>query len=172
MAKIAHVFRAIATVAVMATCGATSAASAPRGSAVSDPAQALYASLFHASVRASRAARRIVSFDTTDASPAVDRLYPLAAERASDAIVALAGQPDGRRMLAAVDAVRFRQGASRDVVLDGRTLMITVNPVMGASGCPSIQDIERTLWRSRSEADPERWPAASLSENYSYDMPL
>ncbi|MGA0601343.1 DUF4908 domain-containing protein [Caulobacter sp. KR2-114] len=157
MAKLAGVLRVLVASCVMATSGVAIAGSTPLGAARSDPAAALYAKLFQAALRASRAAHHIVSFDTPDADAGVDQLYPLAAARVSDAIVAMAAAPGGRRLLTQVDAVRLEQGPAGGVRVEGRTVVITVNPSMGESSCPSTAAIERTLWRSLSS------PAATRS---------
>jgi len=153
MAKVADFLWAMVASGVIATSGGATAASPRLDPAIAGPAPALYVKLFHASMRASRAAQHIVSFVTTDADMKVDRLYPVAAERASDAIVALAGQSGGQRLLSQIDTVRLQQGPSREVAVDGRSVVITVDPAMGASGCPSVVDIERSIWRLMPNPD-------------------
>jgi hypothetical protein len=153
MAKVADFLWAMIAACVIATSGGAIASSAPLGSASSGGAPVIYMKLFHAAMRASQAARHIVSFVTTDADVKVDRLYPVAADRAGDAIVALAGLPGGQGLLSQINAVRLEQGLSSDVTVDGHALVITVNPAMGVAGCPSVADIERSLWKSISKHD-------------------
>jgi hypothetical protein len=107
---------------------------------------ALSACFYRASVRASRAARHEVSFETgadTDRETAL--AYGVAAVEASDAVVDLASRPAGKSALARVADVTVTAGDAPSAQLSHRVLTVTIVPAMGASGVPSALQIEQAM---------------------------
>lgn len=102
--------------------------------------QALLERLAQASARSSKAARRLIAFDA-DASPASSALIADAALIASEAIVRLSRQPDGRAALAKVKQVRLNEGRRPGAQLTGGVMSITVAPTQGLAGRPSSERI-------------------------------
>ena len=108
--------------------------------------QALRACFFAASIRASRAARHLVSFETrTDVDRGMAAAYAGAAAEATDALVELAGSPAGKSALAAVTSVAVVVGDEPSATLSGGALVIAIAPAKGAAGLPTTGQIERTL---------------------------
>ncbi len=101
---------------------------------------------YKASVRASRAARHLVVFETgrdTDRETAL--AYAVAAVEASDAVVDLASRPAGKSALSRVADVTVTTGDAPSARLSHRVLTVTIVPAMGATGVPSALQIEQAL---------------------------
>lgn len=102
--------------------------------------QALLERLAQASARSSKAAKRLIAFDA-DATPASSALIADAALIASEAMVRLSRQPDGRAALANVKQVRLSEGRKPGAQLAGGVMKITVAPAQGLAGRPSSEKI-------------------------------
>lgn len=103
--------------------------------------QALLERLAQASAKASRAARRLISFDA-DASPASSALIADAASVASEAVVRMTRRPDSRELMSRVKQVRLAEGRRAGVQLSkAGALQITVAPSQGLAGRPSSERI-------------------------------
>jgi hypothetical protein len=101
---------------------------------------------YKASVRASRAARHVVVFETgTDTDRETALAYAVAAVEASDAVVDLASRPAGETALTRVADVRITSGDAPSAQLSHSVLTVTIVPAMGASGVPSALQIERAM---------------------------
>lgn len=93
-----------------------------------------------ASVRASRAARRLIPFDA-DADPSSTALFADSAMITAETMVRIARRPDGARILARVRKVQLVQGPRASVALAGETVRITIAPGQGLGGRPSSDRI-------------------------------
>ncbi|CAN7553614.1 DUF4908 domain-containing protein [Phenylobacterium sp. LjRoot225] len=102
--------------------------------------QALLERLAQSSARASRAARRLISFNA-DATPASSALIADAAAVASEAVARMARRPDAAQILSRVRQVRLEEGRRPGVQLSGGRLQITVAPAQGLAGRPSSERI-------------------------------
>jgi hypothetical protein len=101
----------------------------------------LYRILLQASARASRAARHLVAFEAPDADPTSDGLIADAATVASEAVVTLSADSDGRSILNRVARVQIVRGGRPAASLRGSVVAITVAPALGVAGRPSSQRI-------------------------------
>lgn len=102
--------------------------------------QAVFERLAQSSLRASRAAHRVMLFEA-EATPASSALIADAAVVASVAIIRLAQSSDGRRLLAGVTRVRFEEGRKAGATLKDGVLLIQVSPREGLAGRPSSDRI-------------------------------
>ena len=152
MATLVTAVRAIMTVAALAVAGTICgpAAAAPAlptslGSAVSGENSQpwlLFQRVYHAAVRADRAAQHIVEFDADADANSADAIAE-AAQVASDAIVALAARPDGKRMLTQIKSVHIMAGPATAVGVEDGMILIVVNPAEGVAGRPSLPSLLR-----------------------------
>jgi len=101
----------------------------------------LYRILLQASARASRAARHLVGFEAPEADAASDGLIADAAMVASEAMVTLSSDSEGRSILNRVARVEILRGGQPGASLRGSVVDITVAPVLGVAGRPSSQRI-------------------------------
>ena len=108
-------------------------------------ASALYLRLVEASLRASRAARHLITFEAPDADPASDGLIADTTMVAGEAVTAVSARPEGRRILARIGKVEIDHGAKSGAVQRGDVLKITVAPSLGYAGRPSSARIARAL---------------------------
>lgn len=106
--------------------------------------QAVFARLAQASIRATRAAHRTMSFDA-EATPDSSALIADAAIVASVAIVRLAEDDDGAAILSHFNRVRFEEGRKASAVVRNGVLRITVSPADGLAGRPSSDRIMRAV---------------------------
>ena len=101
---------------------------------------------FQCSLRVSRTAEHLVSFETVqDANPATDGLIADAAGVAVEAMLAIAGRPDGKAILSRIDKIQFATTARPGAVLAGGVLTISVAPGQGVAGRPSSRRIQRAV---------------------------
>jgi hypothetical protein len=127
------------------SAAALDGASPPLRIAQISPA-ALLNRFYQASIRASRAARHQVGFETReDAEPATAAFLADAATVASEALVDLAGRPNGRSVLARIADVIIAQGAKPAVAVQKGVLTVTIVPAQGVFGRPSSRRIERAV---------------------------
>ncbi|WP_333586648.1 DUF4908 domain-containing protein [Phenylobacterium sp.] len=102
--------------------------------------EALLQKLAQASARASRAAQRLIPFEA-DASPDTAPLVADAAMVTAEAVVRLAGQPEGRRVLNGVSKVTLVEGRRPGASLRAGVILITITPEDGLAGRPSSDRI-------------------------------
>jgi len=103
----------------------------------------LFNRFYQASVRASRAAQHQVGFETReDATPGAAALLADAAMVASEALVGIAGRPNGRALLSRIDDVVIAQGPKPAATLQKGVLTVTIVPSDGVAGRPSSRRIE------------------------------
>jgi hypothetical protein len=106
--------------------------------------RSLMGAFYEASVRASRAAGHLVSFEThTDARAATAAAFAAAARAASEAIEGVAGQPGGKCVMARVSGVAIEEGVAPAATLAAGVLTVVVAP--GRAGTPSAMLIERAV---------------------------
>jgi hypothetical protein len=98
--------------------------------------QALLERLAQASARASRAARRLITFDA-EATPASSALIADAAMVTSEALVRMARRGESRHFLGHLKQVRLGEGRKSGVQFTQGALQITVSPAQGLAGRPS-----------------------------------
>jgi hypothetical protein len=101
---------------------------------------------YQASFRASRFARHEIGFETgRDAEPGTSAAYADAAQVASEAIVDIAGLPNGRLLLTKFNDVQITQGGRPNAVLQKGKLVITIVAKDGVFGRPSSRRIARAV---------------------------
>jgi Domain of unknown function (DUF4908) len=109
---------------------------------------ALSGCFYQASVRASRAARHEVMFETrTNADVETASAYADAATTSGDAIWELANRPAGQSVLTHVTRVTVAAGDEPSAELVDGALIITIVPARGVAGRPSAIQIEQALTR-------------------------
>jgi hypothetical protein len=110
--------------------------------------QQLLERLAQASARASRVARRLISFDA-DASPQSSAVIADAAMVTSEALIRLAHRADARMLMPKVRAVRLVEGRKPAAQLRQGILLVTVDPGGGLAGRPSSERIVAVAASSR-----------------------
>ena len=112
---------------------------APLRLAIMGP-QALLERLAQASARASRAARRLISFEA-EATPASSALIADSAMITSEAVVRMTKRADSRRLLDRILKVRLVEGRRASAQIADGILQVTVVPPDGLAGRPSSDRI-------------------------------
>jgi uncharacterized protein DUF4908 len=108
--------------------------------------QALNEFFYRASIRASRAARHAVSFETRDSADAdTAPVFAEAAKMTGDAFVTVAESSYGTSVLAPVSSVVVGEGDEPSARLSNGRLTITIVPAWNAAGLPSSAQIEQAL---------------------------
>ena len=102
--------------------------------------QALAERLLQASIRASRAARRGITFEA-EATPASSALIADAAIVTSVAVVRMAERRDSRALLGRFQKVLLVEGRRAAAIIDKGVMRITVAPAQGQAGRPSSDRI-------------------------------
>jgi hypothetical protein len=102
--------------------------------------QALLERLAQASARASRAARRLISFEA-EATPSSAPLIADAAMVTSEAVVRMTKRPDAHRLLDRILKVHLGEGHKASAQLIQGVLEVTVAPPQGVAGRPSSDRI-------------------------------
>jgi len=106
----------------------------------------IFMRIYIADERASCAAGHRLIFDTIqDLDPTSAQPVASAAEVASDALVALAARPTGKRHLAQVHGVHLAVGTPAAVRFKGKYIEITVDPAGGDDGRPSSLAIQQVV---------------------------
>ena len=100
-------------------------------------AGALLQRLAQASIRASRAARKLIVFDAQEVTPGSEAVFADAAFVASQALMRLAGRRDSDKIMGRLDRVLFTPGSKGSVSAGKGVLNIVVNPSQGLAGRPS-----------------------------------
>jgi hypothetical protein len=103
-------------------------------------AQALLDKLGQASIRASRAARRLIPFEA-EATPVSSSLIADAAMVTSEAVVRMTKKPGDHRSLDRILKVRLSAGHKPGAQLEQGILQVTVAPPQGLAGRPSSERI-------------------------------
>jgi hypothetical protein len=106
---------------------------------------ALYQRMVLASIRCTRAARHLVSFEAPDADPKSAALIGDTASLAVEAIVGLAGRPGGKAATGRIDRVIVTKGSKPAALLRRGALIIVVVPAQGLAGHPSSVRIEQAI---------------------------
>lgn len=106
--------------------------------------QGLFNRFYQASIRASRVALHPIGFETgQDADPASAPYMADAAQVTAEALVEIAGRPDGRKLLGRISDVVIALGPRPNAALQKTVLTITITPPEGVAGRPSSRRIER-----------------------------
>jgi hypothetical protein len=108
-------------------------------------AGALYQRLVAASLRASRAAQRLIAFQALDVDADSAGLIADAALVATESVVQLAASPGGRQRLSQVGRFDFTRGRSADVRFEGGVIHIAVASDRGAPERPSSARILQAI---------------------------
>jgi hypothetical protein len=98
--------------------------------------QALLERLAQASARASRAAKRLITFDA-EATPASSALIADAAMVTAEAIVRMSRRPDGRQLLAKITKVTLVEGRKGNATVQRGVMRVSVAAADGLAGRPS-----------------------------------
>lgn len=130
------------------TPAAFTAASAPLKPRTLSPG-ALLQQLAQASTRASRAARRLLTFEAPDVDVGEETLFADAANVAADGVVAAAATPGGRVRLSRLRIVRLTEGERPTVSVQGATLEVVVAPARGLAGRPSSRRAAQAIAEAR-----------------------
>ncbi len=104
-------------------------------------AQALLQRLAQASVRASRAAGRLIVFDAPDVTVGSEAVYADAAALSAEAVAAIAQRRNGRKTVQKIERVQLIQNGKVDAAMNGRTLVVSLTPRRGVAGRPSSHRI-------------------------------
>jgi hypothetical protein len=104
-------------------------------------AQALLQRLAQASVRASRAAGRLIVFDAPDVTVGAEAVYADAAALSAEAVAAVAQRKNGRKTVQRIERVQLIQNGKVDAAMNGRTLVVSLTPRRGVAGRPSSHRI-------------------------------
>jgi len=104
-------------------------------------AQALLQRLAQASVRASRAAGRLIVFDAPDVTQGSEAVYADAAALAAEAVASISQRKNGRKTIQKIERVQLIQNGKVDAIMNGRTLVVSLTPRRGVAGRPSSHRI-------------------------------
>ncbi|OXE36606.1 MAG: DUF4908 domain-containing protein [Phenylobacterium zucineum] len=102
--------------------------------------QQLLERLAQASIRATRAARRLIPFEA-DASPASSALTADAAMVAAEAVVRITKRSDAKTLLSRIAKVRLIEGRRARAEVSQGVVQVTVSPSDGLAGRPSSDRI-------------------------------
>jgi hypothetical protein len=102
--------------------------------------QALLERLAQASARASRAARRLITFDA-EATPGSSALIADAAMVSAEAVVRMTRRADGAKLLSRFSKVTLVEGKKPNAVVQQGVMRITVSTADGMAGRPSSERI-------------------------------
>lgn len=110
----------------------------------------LFQHLAKQSKRASTAAKKLISFDAEINTPGADYLFADAATVTTDAILIVANQPNGGRILSHVKEVRLVEGRPPSVkVVEGNVVELKIDPSRGMwGGRPSSKRISQVIMSS------------------------
>jgi hypothetical protein len=100
-------------------------------------AQALLQRLAQASVKASRAAGRLVVFDAPDVTSGSEAVYADAAAVAAEALAKIVQRKNGRKAAARIKRIQLVQTRKVEARLTGDTLVVSIDPRRGVAGRPS-----------------------------------
>ncbi len=110
---------------------------------------ALFQHLAQDSIRAGRAAQRLVPFEALGVTPGAEPMFADAGAVAAEAIVRIARRGDGRELLSRVQKVRLTAGRRSDVRLRDGVMEIWLQPAAGIAGRPSSERIAIIMANSR-----------------------
>ncbi len=108
-------------------------------------ATALLQRLGQASVRASRAARRLIWFDAQEVTPGSEAVFADAAAVAAEAVVSMSQRKDHKALLERFSKVMFLPGARSTASVNRGVMNITVTPAAGIAGRPSSSRIVQAV---------------------------
>ena len=107
----------------------------------------LFQRLLAASTRARRAAQHVIEMDADNATPDSAALTADAGMVTAEALVRMAGTPNGRRVLARVARISIVEGPRPQVALVNGVITVTITPPMSMSGRLSSDRIIAVLVR-------------------------
>lgn len=113
------------------------------------PPGLLLQQLAQASAKASRAARRLITFEAPNVTRGSEPLVADAAHLVAEGVAAAAATPRGRSTLSRVRKIRFTEGPTPMVVLHRDTLDVVISPRRGLAGRPSSVRTAKALTASR-----------------------
>ena len=108
-------------------------------------AAALLQRLSQASVKASRAARRLIVFEAPDVTPGAEAVYADGAAVTAEAFTRLSQRKNGHLSLARIQRVQLTQGVKSAAGLENGVLKVILNPRRGLAGRPSSRKILAAL---------------------------
>ncbi len=109
---------------------------------------ALLQRLAQASLRASRAARKLIEFEAQEVTPGSEFVFGDAANVAADAVVRMTHRRDADRLVARFNRVLFLPGPTGAGLSQG-AVVITVDPNRGLAGRPSSERIMKAALKSK-----------------------
>ena len=112
-------------------------------------ATVLLQKLGQASIRASRAARRLIWFDAQEVTPGSEAVFGDAAAVAAEAVVYISQRKDHKTLLARFGKVMFLPGARSAATVSRGVMNITVTPAAGFAGRPSSSRIVQAVAAAR-----------------------
>jgi hypothetical protein len=112
-------------------------------------AAALLQRLAQASVRASRAAQRLIPFEANGVTPGAETVYADAATVTAEGIARLTRAQDGRLALSHFRKVTLSPGRKPDVSFSGGIIQIILTPNLGMAGRPSSERVAHALQSAR-----------------------
>jgi hypothetical protein len=98
---------------------------------------ALLQRMVQAGLRASQAAKHLITFSASGVTPQSAPLFADAAAIAAEGLVRLGRRADGRVFLTRLDKLVFAMGGKPDVSVSGPVMQVTVAPARGFAGRPS-----------------------------------
>jgi hypothetical protein len=101
--------------------------------------------LLQASYRATRAARRLISFDAEDVTPGSEAVFADAAAVAAEAIVAISQRKDAKSLIPRFGRVVLAPGPKGEASVKKGVMTIMVNPSQGLAGRPSSARIVQAV---------------------------
>ncbi|WKL55908.1 DUF4908 domain-containing protein [Asticcacaulis sp. ZE23SCel15] len=105
----------------------------------------LFQQLARASKKASAAVSRLLPFDADIQTPGADYLFADAARVTADAIVDVANQNNGRKILEPIREVRLIEGRPPGVYMERNTLVLRLDHTQGWAGRPSSKRITKII---------------------------
>lgn len=105
----------------------------------------LFQQLAKASKKTSTAVARLLPFEADIQTPGADYLFADAARVTSDAIVSVAAQNNGRKVLEPIREVRLIEGRPPGVYMERNTLVLRLDHTQGWAGRPSSKRITKII---------------------------
>ena len=100
--------------------------------------------MIQASVRASRAAQHLITFDAPSVTPRSAPVFADAAMVAAEAVVRLSRRADGKGFVSRLEKIVFLPGRSPDASFNGSVMQVTVAATHGLAGRPSSARLARS----------------------------
>jgi hypothetical protein len=100
--------------------------------------------MIQASVRASRAAQHLITFDAPNVTPRSAPVFADAAMVAAEAVVRLSHRADGKGFVSHLEKIVFLPGHAPDATFNGTVMQVTVTAGRGLAGRPSSARLARS----------------------------